>query len=302
MMNKNTIIALILAIFLLICMPLSAFSENSGNSEEIPSVEELIELINVARERKSLFGGGGVDAWFCWEWFHPDTPELKWAKEEGLMPDTLIVKSIAELYGINRHTGELIPVDPASYPIGYTGAYALPETVTLSDLKEICCRYFTVDFLGIFACPNNFRHDEEHCFYPNILTDENGRLYTVAREWQSKYLSSCMRPSVLKTMTWEELFQSAEITNQTTDTIELTVYIPYNPPPYPPKSWTVNFRKTDDGWRISGGSFFDPTRLMPELPPETGDRTPALLTVSLLSLAALTAMAVSFSRKRKKEF
>ncbi len=299
-MNKNTIIALILAIFLLICMPIASFAENpknsekTGDSEEIPSVEELIELINVAIERKSLFGGGGVLALFQ---MRPDDPELKWAKEEGLMPDTLISKRMTELYGINRHTGELIPYDPTIEYMAGGFACALPETVTLSDLKEICCRYFTADFCGIFVCPNHFRHDEEHCFYPNILTDENGRLYTIAREWMDEYFGD-----LLWNVTWEEFFQSAEIeiTNQTADTIELTFYTPN--PPLSPIPDTVDFRKTADGWRISGGSFMGFTDLMRELPPETGDRTPALLTASLLSLAALTAMAVSFSRKRKKEF
>ncbi len=58
MMNKNTVIALLLAVFLLICMPIASFAEDPTDSEEIPSVEELIELINVARDRKALFGGG----------------------------------------------------------------------------------------------------------------------------------------------------------------------------------------------------------------------------------------------------
>ncbi len=231
---------------------------------------------------------------FIWERDFPDSPELKWVKEEGLMPDTIIVKDITELYGISRHTGELIPIDLG--PMVYIGAWALPETVTLSDLKEICCRYFTADFCGIFACPNHFRHDEEHCFYPNILTDENGRLYTRAREWMDEGIADA-----LCDMTWEEFLQSAKITNQTADTIEVTLYTPETKY-LSAETCTVNFRKTDDGWRISGGSFMGFTDLMRELPPETGDRTPALLTASLLSLAALTAMAVSFSRKRKKEF
>ncbi len=291
MMNKNTVIALLLAVFLLICMPLSAFSENSGNSEEIPSVEELIELIKKADSQGAwVFGRGCLSNLLNIKERRPDDPAVKWAEEEGLLPDTIIVKDTTELYGINRHTGELIPYDPTVIEFEDRWACAFPETVTLSDLKEICCRYFTADYKGIFDCPNNFPHDEKYCFYGKILSDENGRLYSVPTEWTDL---------IVTMVNLDEFFRSAKITNQTADTIEVTLYAP-NDPPYPPDSRTVNFRKTANGWRISGGEYFD--WMMPELPPETGDRTPALLTASLLSLAALTAMAVSFSRKRKKEF
>ncbi len=286
-MNKNTVIALLLAIFLLIYMPLASFAEDPKDSEEIPSVEELAEFIKKTWNQGRWVFRDCLEDLFWLKENEPDYPALKWAEEEGLLTETPLYKSTTELYGINLHTGELIPYDPKVIEDRWACAY--PETVTLSDLKEICCRYFTADYRGIFDCPNNFPHDEEHCFFPKLLSDENGRLYSVPTDW-----SDTSRTEI---ESYEKLYKSAKITNQTADTIEVTLYAPD-----PFYFWTVNFRKTDEGWRISGGSFFGDAWLMPELPPEAGDRTPALLTASLLSLAALTAMAVSFSRKRKKEF
>ena len=62
--------------------------------------------------------------------------------------------------------------------------------------------------------------------------------------------------------------------------------------------WTVEFRKTVDGWRISGGTYF-PSAVI-QTPPETGDNTPIFLTLTALSVLGLAALAVT-ARKRKRE-
>ncbi len=287
MMKKYSVIALLLTIFLLICMPIASFAENPNDSEEIPSVEELAEFIKKTWNQGRWVFRDCLEDLFRLKESEPDYPAVKWAEEEGLLTETPLYKSTTELYGINRHTGELIPYDPTVIEFEDRWACAFPETVTLSDLEEICCRYFTADYRGIFACPEKYPHNEKYCFFRKILSDKNGRLYSVPSDW-----SDTSRTEI---ESYEKLYKSAKITNQTADTIEVTLYAPD-----PAFFWTVNFRKTADGWRISGGDFFgDP---MLHVPPETDDRTPALLTASLLSLAALTAMAVGFSRKRKKEF
>ena len=62
------------------------------------------------------------------------------------------------------------------------------------------------------------------------------------------------------------------------------------------ESWyeTVEFRKNADGWRIYGGSAFNGAP-----PPETGDNTLVLLTVTALSVFGLCALAVTVKRKEK---
>lgn len=62
---------------------------------------------------------------------------------------------------------------------------------------------------------------------------------------------------------------------------------------------TIDLIKTDEGYRVSGGSYFKEMYGFVSIP-STGDSTPIYLTFSLLSLAALTVTAVGVLKKRKK--
>ena len=58
---------------------------------------------------------------------------------------------------------------------------------------------------------------------------------------------------------------------------------------------TVEYRKTPNGWRVYNSAFMGGVGE----PPETGDNTPVLLTVTAVSVLGLCALAVTVKRKEK---
>ena len=59
---------------------------------------------------------------------------------------------------------------------------------------------------------------------------------------------------------------------------------------------TVEYRKTPNGWRVYNGDIVSDGW---GEPPETGDDTPILLTLTTLSVLGLCVLAVTVKRKEK---
>ena len=171
---KKRIISLLCAllVFFVTLVPLGAFA-TEPESEEEPTVEELVELAKEAEWCGTSFWGAGAFHLFLLARNNPDAPELKWAKEEGLMTETFEEKSAKELYGINLHTGNMVALGTAYENMP---AAAFPKEVTVESLKKLYLQYFAYDLHGIFTCPVEGEHDMEKCFSNSFLTDSEGRL------------------------------------------------------------------------------------------------------------------------------
>ena len=65
---------------------------------------------------------------------------------------------------------------------------------------------------------------------------------------------------------------------------------------------TISLLKTDNGWRVNGGTYFYDTYSPALLLPATGDNTPIFLTLTTLSVLGLVALAVTVGRKKKVRF
>ena len=63
---------------------------------------------------------------------------------------------------------------------------------------------------------------------------------------------------------------------------------------------TISLLKTDNGWRVNGGTYFYDTYSPALLLPATGDNTPVFLTLTALSVLGLCALAVTVGRKKKE--
>ena len=252
-------------------------------SEEEPTVEELVELAKEAEWCGTSFWGAGAFHLFLLARNNPDAPELKWAKEEGLMTETFEEKSAKELYGINLHTGNMVALGTAYENMP---AAAFPKEVTVESLKKLYLQYFAYDLHGIFTCPVEGEHDMEKCFSTSFLTDSEGRLYSTPNAYEDT--------SFTEKGSEEDFWSSARITEQTENRIQMTLY-GVNPEE---NFWTVEFRKTVDGWRISGGTYFPPAVI--PTPPETGDNTPIFLTLTALSVLGICALAVTVGKRKRR--
>ena len=271
-----------LTLFLLLLVPISSVA-----TEKMPTIEELVQFTKEAEYCGTHFWGAGVFNFFSSSTgLLLDSPNTAWARKEGLVPETFEKTSAGELYGTNGHSGNAVQLEKDIFENTPEAAY--PKGVTIESLKSLYYRYFAYDFAGVFACTVRREHDTEKCHLDIFLKDSDGRLYCTPGE----YTDDSMTADVMGP---DEIFwASARITEQSKNKIQMTLY-GVNPDEY---FWTVEFMKTANGWRISGGTYFPPAV---QSYPETGDNTPVFVALIALPALGLSVLAVKKGKKRRRE-
>lgn len=270
------VILFFITVVMIICFAAPSFAYEFEN-ENAPTEKELAEFAHGADWFLNLVFEGGIRSYYIsgasQEWWNdPSNKRTNWAKEHGYV-GTKVVKdpSVDELYWVNTHTGERTRV-PKTFR---DTMVAFHEDLTLEMIQKDLNSFFAYD--SVFE---NINIDEES--YPALVVDEEGRLY-------SPYWG---REDGFSGIDWDK----GEITVQRKNWIEVTV------PDFDREYFTVEYTKTKNGWRISGGSYFEMYYDFGDFtPPETGDPTAPYLALSALSLLslALAGAAVALGRKRK---
>ena len=282
---KKRIISLLCAllVFFLTLVPLGAFATES-ESEEEPTLKELTDLADRASTFFALMQGSYSLWWKDMDKYGPLVETDQWMISLGYFSEESIETVGSELPPhVDRHTGEEYPKDVYKN----TPARSLPKEITMERLKKDYFDLFYYDTYEFFSCGHeHIVHNQPgglYCFNSTIIEDTDGRIYIKAGEHQV---------SDIWAYVFGPLEECSEILFRSENFIVMAIYAEG-------ESWyeTVEFRKNADGWRIYGGSAFNGAP-----PPETGDNTLVLLTVTAVSVLGLCALAVAVGRRKKERF
>ena len=250
-------------------------------SEEEPTLKELTDLAKRAYSFASTVQGGWSSTWHVQE---------GGTYYSSVITEGTIGKNGSELPPyVDRHTGDEYPKDPDTlYGV-------LPEEVAMESLKKDYFELFYYDLYELFSCCHDHIHYDQpggyRCFNMYMVEDIDGRVYIMRTE--SPFMGSFWGEESAEW--YDHMEEHAEIISKSDDQIVIRLF--------PEESWadsniTVEFRKNADGWRVFGGLHtFDNGY---GEPPETGDNTPILLTLTALSVFGLVALAVTVGRKKKE--
>ena len=285
---KKRIISLLCAllVFFVTLVPLGAFA-TEPESEEEPTLKELTDLADRASTFFALMQGSYSLWWKDMDKYGPLVETDQWMISLGYFSEESIETVGSELPPhVDRHTGEEYPKDVYKN----TPARSLPKEITMERLKKDYFDLFYYDIYEFFSCGHeHVVHNQPGglwCFNRYITEDADGRIFILAGErLEMSEIWDYLPPG-------QKLEDSAEILSRSDDRIVMAIYAEG-------RAWyeTVEFRKNADGWRIYGGSAFYGAP-----PPETGDNTPILLTLTALSVFGLVALVVTVGRKKKERF
>ena len=269
------VILFFITVVMIVCFTAPSFAYEFEN-EDAPTEKELAEFADEADGFLNLVFAGAIRGYYSSgaaleAWNDPSNKLGNWAKEHGYV-GTKVKKyaSEDELYWVNTYTGERTRV-PKNYGISVV---AFHENLTLEMIQKDLNSFFAYDsiFENINIGGKNYRA---------LVVDEEGRLYS----------SNAGREDDFPGIDWDK----GEITVQRKNWIEVTV------PDFDREYFTVEYTKTKNGWRISGGSYFEMYYDFGDFtPPETGDSTAPYFALSALSLLSLALAGAAVARKRKK--
>ena len=153
------------------------------------------------------------------------------------------------------------------------------EFDTLKKWDDEVLNYFTSDFLGLI---------------PHFVS-EYGFIYL--REYQGKtYVGSEDSTELFYSVDWENV----ELTSRTAESALLTVGVK-NGYGDDEGTKTLHLMKTDDGWRVDGGTFWELDFADYEYtPPATGDGTAAYALIFTLATLPLAGFGVYEWKKRRR--
>ena len=153
------------------------------------------------------------------------------------------------------------------------------EFDTLKKWDDEVLNYFTSDFLGLI---------------PHSVS-EYGFIYL--REYQGKtYVGSEDSTELFYSIDWGKV----ELTSRTAESALLTVGVKDNYG-YDGEMKTLHLIKTDDGWRVDGGTFWELDFADYEYtPPETGDPTAAYALIFTLAALPLAGLCVAEWKRRRR--
>ena len=256
---------------------LSSAETFEAESEDYPTVEELAYTARMAMYFSWYIYDGIYNQWrMYYEFGFPLDEFDQWLISKGMFVETLESKEETELLPLTDfHTGQII-VPPSNLDRLY---YAFPSSITMKEIKEAYFSLFYYDMCNIFECTVKHPEDKK-CYSKFFREDSDGRVYMSYWDYCEDYYTD------------EASWNSMRITYKDSQKI----IIESSPDAF--SKITAEFRKNADGWRVYDGDIF--LRKCP--PPETGDNTPILLTVTALSVLGLCALAVAVGRRKKERF
>ena len=272
------LLALLLTVNIGFSLSLPSSAETfEAESEDYPTVEELAYTARMAMYFSWYIYDGIYTQWRMYYEFGSTLDEFdQWLISKGMFVETLESKEETELLPLTDfHTGQII-VPPSNLDRLY---YAFPSSITMKEIKEAYFSLFYYDICNIFECTVKHPEDKK-CYSKFFREDSDGRVYMSYWDYCEDYYTD------------EASWNSMRITYKDSQKI----IIESSPDAF--SKITAEFRKNADGWRVYDGDIF--LRKCP--PPETGDNTPILLTVTALSVLGLCALAVAVGRRKKERF
>ena len=272
------LLALLLTVNIGFSLSLPSSAETfEAESEDYPTVEELAYTARMAMYFSWYIYDGIYNQWrMYYEFGFPLDEFDQWLISKGMFVETLESKEETELLPLTDfHTGQII-VPPSNLDRLY---YAFPSSITMKEIKEAYFSLFYYDMCNIFECTVKHPEDKK-CYSKFFREDSDGRVYMSYWDYCEDYYTD------------EASWNSMRITYKDSQKI----IIESSPDAF--SKITAEFRKNADGWRVYDGDIF--LRKYP--PPETGDNTPILLTVTALSVLGLCALAVAVGRRKKERF
>ena len=256
---------------------LGTFASEPEGGDDCPTVEELAYTARMAMYFSWYIYDGIYNQWrMYYEFGFPLDEFDQWLISKGMFVETLESKEETELLPLTDfHTGQII-VPPSNLDRLY---YAFPSSITMKEIKEAYFSLFYYDMCNIFECTVKHPEDKK-CYSKFFREDSDGRVYMSYWDYCEDYYTD------------EASWNSMRITYKDSQKI----IIESSPDAF--SKITAEFRKNADGWRVYDGDIF--LRKCP--PPETGDNTPILLTVTALSVLGLCALAVAVGRRKKERF
>lgn len=272
------LLALLLTVNIGFSLSLPSSAETfEAESEDYPTVEELAYTARMAMYFSWYIYDGIYNQWrMYYEFGFPLDEFDQWLISKGMFVETLESKEETELLPLTDfHTGQII-VPPSNLDRLY---YAFPSSITMKEIKEAYFSLFYYDMCNIFECTVKHPEDKK-CYSKFFREDSDGRVYMSYWDYCEDYYTD------------EASWNSMRITYKDSQKI----IIESSPDAF--SKITAEFRKNADGWRVYDGDIF--LRKCP--PPETGDNTPVLLTVTAVSVLGLCALAVAVGRRKKERF
>lgn len=272
------LLALLLTVNIGFSLSLPSSAETfEAESEDYPTVEELAYTARMAMYFSWYIYDGIYNQWrMYYEFGFPLDEFDQWLISKGMFVETLESKEETELLPLTDfHTGQII-VPPSNLDRLY---YAFPSSITMKEIKKAYFSLFYYDMCNIFECTVKHPEDKK-CYSKFFREDSDGRVYMSYWDYCEDYYTD------------EASWNSMRITYKDSQKI----IIESSPDAF--SKITAEFRKNADGWRVYDGDIF--LRKCP--PPETGDNTPILLTVTALSVLGLCALAVAVGRRKKERF
>ena len=256
---------------------LGTFASEPEGGDDCPTVEELAYTARMAMYFSWYIYDGIYNQWrMYYEFGFPLDEFDQWLISKGMFVETLESKEETELLPLTDfHTGQII-VPPSNLDRLY---YAFPSSITMKEIKEAYFSLFYYDMCNIFECTVKHPEDKK-CYSKFFREDSDGRVYMSYWDYCEDYYTD------------EASWNSMRITYKDSQKI----IIESSPDAF--SKITAEFRKNADGWRVYDGDIF--LRKCP--PPETGDNTLILLTVTALSVLGLCALAVAVGRRKKERF
>ena len=253
--------------------------------EEEPTVEELAYTARMAMHFSWYIYDGIYTQWRMYYEFGSTLDEFdQWLISKGMFVEPLESKVAAELLPLTDfHTGQIIV--PPSY-LDKQPYYAFPSSITMKEIKEAYFSLFYYDMCNIFECTVKHRYPGKWpCYSEFFREDSDGKVYM-------SYWETGMLPEDIDECTNKAAWDSMRITYKDSQKIII------ESSPDVGAKITAEFRKNKDGWRV-----YDCNTLFTRCPPpETGDNTPVLLTVTAVSVLGLCALAVAVGRRKKERF
>ena len=279
------LLALLLTVNIGFSLSLPSSAETfEAESEDYPTVEELAYTARMAMYFSWYIYDGIYNQWrMYYEFGFPLDEFDQWLISKGMFVETLESKEETELLPLTDfHTGQII-VPPSNLDRLY---YAFPSSITMKEIKEAYFSLFYYDICNIFECTVKHRYPGKWpCYSEFFREDSDGKVYM-------SYWETGMLPEDIDECTNKAAWDSMRITYKDSQKIII------ESSPDVGAKITAEFRKNADGWRVYDGDIF--LRKCP--PPETGDNTPILLTVTALSVLGLCALAVAVGRRKKERF